>query len=542
MTEAGPARRRHLQAWVLLASVVGGALAVYLLGQDANWDLRNYHFYDGYAVWAGRLAVDIAPAQLQTYFNPTLDALVYLAFANLDPRLSGALLGAIHGLNLWLVFVIARAVLSDFGGRTPAWLALVCVVVAASGSAFRAEIGTVFHDLVGSLFVLGALALFLHANRVVGATRWSGRAAAAGLLFGIGLGLKYTLIFYLPGFVLALAVTPGVASRRWAIGNWLAGATIGFVLVAGWWLRVLGREFGNPIFPLYNTIFQSPFARLDNFGDHRFLPTSWAQALFYPLHFAREPLAVSELAFRDWRFAAIQLLVMVGAAVLAWHVLAGRRVAWPPTGRGPVAGPSARLFLVVFVLVSYVAWQWQFSIYRYAAALELVAPVIAVVLATWIWGQRRRSLAVVLGIFVVLLATTRPAVWGRVPWSGAFLEMEVPALPRPDRTVVLMTTFAPMSFVIAGFPPAVRFVRLESNFHHVEDQTRMGEQIRGLLRASDRDFYLLAPAGTLDAAADLLQPYGLRVESADAQPVPTNLDRSLVLTPVVRVTPAADDP
>jgi hypothetical protein len=48
-------------------------LASMLLGQDSNWDLRNYHLYNGYAVVNGRVGFDPAPAAFQTYSNPALD-------------------------------------------------------------------------------------------------------------------------------------------------------------------------------------------------------------------------------------------------------------------------------------------------------------------------------------------------------------------------------------------------------------------------------------------------------------------------------------
>ena len=47
------------------------------LGKDANWDLRNYHWYNAWSVLNGRLGFDLAPAQLQTYHNPLADLPFY---------------------------------------------------------------------------------------------------------------------------------------------------------------------------------------------------------------------------------------------------------------------------------------------------------------------------------------------------------------------------------------------------------------------------------------------------------------------------------
>ena len=42
-----------------LAPLCFGAFAAFVLQQDANWDLRNYHWYNPYAFLNGRWDVDI---------------------------------------------------------------------------------------------------------------------------------------------------------------------------------------------------------------------------------------------------------------------------------------------------------------------------------------------------------------------------------------------------------------------------------------------------------------------------------------------------
>src|SRR5262245_18527904 len=54
--------------WLLVLSTIcsANAIAAILLGKEMNWDLLNYHFYNGYALLHGRFALDLAPAQAQT--------------------------------------------------------------------------------------------------------------------------------------------------------------------------------------------------------------------------------------------------------------------------------------------------------------------------------------------------------------------------------------------------------------------------------------------------------------------------------------------
>jgi hypothetical protein len=60
-------------AFLVTCVAVSSAISI-ALGQDANWDLQNYHFYGPWALLEGRaFGWDIAAAQLQTYLNPLLD-------------------------------------------------------------------------------------------------------------------------------------------------------------------------------------------------------------------------------------------------------------------------------------------------------------------------------------------------------------------------------------------------------------------------------------------------------------------------------------
>src|SRR5690606_8703572 len=64
-------RRGRLLATLVMAVLC--ALLSLLRGQDANWDLRNYHLHNAWSWLHGRFALDLAPAQLQSYFIPLLD-------------------------------------------------------------------------------------------------------------------------------------------------------------------------------------------------------------------------------------------------------------------------------------------------------------------------------------------------------------------------------------------------------------------------------------------------------------------------------------
>ena len=79
-------------------------------GKDLNWDIFNYHFYNGWAAWTGHDWDNMAPAQLQSFLNPALDIPQYFMIAHLPAWCAGFIIGAFQGLGFSLVLAIVRSV------------------------------------------------------------------------------------------------------------------------------------------------------------------------------------------------------------------------------------------------------------------------------------------------------------------------------------------------------------------------------------------------------------------------------------------------
>src|SRR5258706_379359 len=117
---------------------IGFGLGAIILGQDSNWDLRNYHIYNPYAFLSNRFIRDFAPAQLQSYYNPLLHVPFFWMVTHLQPRVTGFLLGTLQGLNFCFLFAIARRMTarqaSDSSFLLPFSLALVGMLGAGNVS------------------------------------------------------------------------------------------------------------------------------------------------------------------------------------------------------------------------------------------------------------------------------------------------------------------------------------------------------------------------------------------------------------------------
>ncbi|MYM67547.1 DUF2029 domain-containing protein [Pseudoduganella sp. FT55W] len=440
----------------LLIPVLFGLVSL-AIGQDDNWDLRNYHVYNVHALLNGRIGFDLAPARFQTYFNPTIDLLYYGLNQALSPRGAGFLMGVLHGLNFVLLLAIARQLAGSAAGtRVPLLLALVCVL----GPGFRGELGNTMGDNLTALLVLGSLLVVL--MRWDALLEWGVKAMApalfAGLLMGLGVGLKLTNAPYAVALCLALLAVPLALGQRVGLAFMFGIGVLGGVAVTGgWWFVKMWQLFGNPLFPQFNNIFHSPWAIESGVIDTYFLPKTWLEYLQWPFIFAADSRRVTEVAHRlgMWPVAYVLLAVWGLLAVL-------RRV------RGTAASviPPRTAFFLLFFCLAYLVWMRTFSIYRYLIALELLAP-----LAIWLVWHRiiasapmaNRLAGATLG--VLLLCAVPTPQWGNAAWGARAYSAEVPPFEKPEQSVVFIALpEPPISWLTTMLPQQLKFIGVDIGF------------------------------------------------------------------------------
>jgi hypothetical protein len=499
-------------AAVVALLILGSGVASLLLGQDANTDLHRYRFYIGYAFVHGRLDVDLVPAALGTFLNPTLDAFHYLGIAHVPPRLFGFLLGALQGLNPALVFLLARRLL-DRGPASGA-LAVLVGVLAATGPTARSLLGTTMGDTTASVPFLLSLLVVLgdrgSPDERKGTLAWLG----AGFLAGASVGLKLTLGPYL--VVLGSLVVLMALRRRVRAGAALAffaGTVLGFAAFGGTWCWRMWVRFGNPFFPFANQIFRSPYLPAEAVRDPRWVASGPLDLLATPFSMALgDTSRLQEIPFRDARF----LLVLVAA--LGWLLLRclGKRTPLPPGQRNVLA----------FVLMGYGVWLAAFYYYRYASILEFLAPLVLVILVQALFPRAGRPLLFGAGAYLLLFSSV--GSWQRQDWSDRWWRVTLPAQADEADSLVLLTS--PLnSFLVPFFPEKTRFVGLEP-----VGSSRLDDLVTATLGSHKGTLMVLASAEERPAAESLSR-YTLTVTD-DCGVIRTGAGKK-VLCRVVRSTP-----
>ena len=431
-------------AAVVALLILGSGVGSLLLGQDANTDLHRYRFYIGYAFVHGRLDVDLVPAALGTFLNPTLDSLHYLGIAHLPPRLFGFLLGALQGLNPALVYLLARRIL-DRGPGSGA-LAVLVGILAATGPTAHSLLGTTMGDTTASIPFLLSLLVVLGDRGALderkGTLAWLG----AGFLAGASVGLKITMGPYVVALgALAVLMALGRQVRVGAALVFLAGTVLGFAAFGGAWCWRMWERFGNPVFPFANQIFRSPYLPAEAVRDPRWVASGPWDLLATPFSMALgETGRLQEIPFRDARFLLV-LVAAFGWLSLRWL---GKRTPLPAGQRNVLA----------FVLMAYGAWLAAFYYYRYASILEFLAPLVLVFLVQALFPRIGRPLLFVAGACLLLFSSV--GSWQRQDWSDRWWRVTLPAQADEADSLVLLTS--PLnSFLIPFFPEKTRFVGLE---------------------------------------------------------------------------------
>ncbi|HEV7599618.1 MAG TPA: hypothetical protein VGO49_05095 [Bradyrhizobium sp.] len=481
---------------ITLGSLLAGTIYTWVVGEDANWDWQNYHEYNVWAVLNGRYDTDALPAGFQTYFNPAVYFPVY-ALRHLLPAPYGLLIiGAVHGLNLSLVYVLSRVLLQN-SATTGAVAA--SILIAACGPMTLSEVGTSFSDILTALPIVAGFILILSAD---GSQRL--RYAAAGLLLGAAVGLKLTNVVFALGAAAAVLLSARPLLAMICLG---LGGAAGSLATGGAWSLMLWREMGNPIFPLFNGIFQSKELLPNNIMDMQFMPRGIWDALAYPFYWMLGDNRSSEYPFRDARFAVAVVLMLVGI---------GARFA----RRAAVFTRRDVQFFVIFA-VSCAAWLGLFSIQRYAIVLELLCGPLIVLLLSRIMtsapgtvlgdGWPMPANAVIVAVAAAIALWSQPGDWWRRPWSNPY-QPKISA--RLDQPATYFLLDKPIAYVAPQLSPRSRFYQIADIALPVMPDGRFDRRIRAGLNDP-------LPGGAWELHIrgkpfqhNLLQRYGLAIDDS----------------------------
>lgn len=515
----------NLVGCLFLMAVAGDASV--FLGQDANWDLRNYHWYNAYAFLEGRLGFDIAPAQLQTFHNPLLDVPYFWLATSFPefPAYAAFLQGTYYGLLVFFLIKCALLLLPPSVESKPAsfkltedgnslflaaylpvraLMILIAVIVGATGVAAVSQLGSTMNEIPVAALVMAGFYCLLVSIGTFSPARW---IILSGCLIGAAAGLKLTAATYGVGAAFAIGVIGYRQGwpKKWHVFFMLALLS-GFLVFQGYWMLKLYSDFGNPLFPYYNHIFASDWWEHAPLKTSQFLPRDIWQWLFYPFYWLKlNHYFVMDASFRDPRVAATFLALIVLVVKIRKQVKAS------------ASEKNMWWLLVIFMSVSYITWLALFSIYRYLIPVEAMSGLALVGAFRWL-DSRRITLLMFLSLGII--AGTIYPDWGHAAFARGVLAAEAP--PIPSNSVVMLMGDEPVSYVIPSFPKGVRFIGIGNNLIRPGMENGLQQQANKAIQEHRGDFFFIENAIADKAKNDgYLTYYNLR--RGDCTPLTTTL-------------------
>jgi hypothetical protein len=524
--------------FLLLASlVIGGFLSV-VLGQDANWDLKNYHLYNPWAYFQSRLSIDLFAAGTQSYFSPILDIPYYMLstqwFPN-QPRLVAFVMGLPYGFLIFMTVVLSRLVIAPFvlSPMRRFFLATVVTGFGVSGVATISQVGTTFNEVVLAAIIVNGLFFIIDAVRQSNSDKKStilcNYFILSGLLFGAAAGLKLTACIYAPGAAVAIFFVNGSMKQRLArVIIFSTAWCVSFFVFWGAWAVSLYKLTNNPFFPLLNSIFQSPWITSSGGLDLRFLPENFLEFAFYPFFWSvSNSMTVMEPSFSDPRFAlAYSLLIIFLLSYLPKLFIK------PQKNEPPVGSNMVLNCILIFFIISYVIWQSLFSILRYAVVLESILGVLMFSLLmkifyTWSIKKVFESSFLIISIaFLYSAFMTSYPNWGRVEFSDNVFDINTPKVPSNSLILLLGKPIAYLAPFLAVDNQGVEFIGIADNVLDRRDfllTRKVDEKINGW----SGDIFYVARKETI-SSSHILEKFSL-YPKGECSGISSNIDESAYL-------------
>mgnify|MGYP005968549997 CR=1 FL=1 len=333
------------------------------------FDFFNYHYYNVWAFFNNRANIDVVPAFINTFFSPFADIPMYwlINALNDNPVIFSTIMAAPYGFMLFIVYKTAALFFSpdDRDGRIKIIMVLLLCVCSTNTAS---QISTTTNDLTLSVFVLTAVYLLL---KDILCSRRQKTYPAAGFLLGAVSGLKLTFCPYAAAAGITLCLFyKQLKSPLKTIFLFSAAVTAGFLITYGYWGWTLWKNYQNPFFPFFNSVFHSPYWQGENYKDLRYFNKSTMVLFFYPFfmfcNLGSEIPLVSILNFSYLRYLTAYAAFICFSA----RFLKEKRKFPPALNRFS--------FLTVWLCLVYILWLLFYRVDRYLISFEALLSIILI--------------------------------------------------------------------------------------------------------------------------------------------------------------------
>jgi hypothetical protein len=356
------------QFWIVVALPLLFFYLIRLPFPDLSFDVLNYHIFHGERALRGPLLIpgDFFPTPAP--FNPTPDIVT-----GLYRHLFGYRLGTVVNCLalLWTGAILDR-ILRDWI-RSP-WLRSGAVFFVLATEQLLFQVNNYMVDLLALPLLLESMLVSVNASHENSLAR---RTIRLSLLLGAAVAFKLANLIYAVPIALVyifnlIAATSSLDRGRTfgRLSKIVVPAALAFALPLLPFTIFIYRMTGNPVFPLYNGLFKSPYWPQGILFDPRWGPYGVLEILGWPVVMLFHPSRLSEYAFYSGRLS-------IGFLVAAAVILPARR--------------NRRVRQIALItLAGALLWSASSGYIRYALFLELTSGILIIWIAIQAWNRSRK--------------------------------------------------------------------------------------------------------------------------------------------------------
>ena len=423
-------KRENLFCLSLLICV--GMIIGMLFKNEVLWDFAHYHYYNAFAFFNDRAGLDVVPASVNTFYNPIIEVPLYLyiKYFNDYPNVLYALQGIWCGLFLFTLYKICQLF---FVGTNKYIFTFLALVVSLTGQATFGQIGTSANEIPVAFFILWGLYILLKMIKWP-ETQKVKKFFVAGLIMGLGLGLKQTVVIYCVASGLTLMICfKYIMKPIKSILFFALGGLTGYLIINGYFMYKYWILYGNPFFPFMNGFFHSPYFFDFNYKNDLCVPFL-SEFFIFPFmwNFKANFIASLERPYHDFALTLYYVLPVIAFFVLLFK----RRL------KGVYFKQRLQSMVYIFVFVSILIWMALFSVGRYTVVIEAIGAIMLIDLFNYYDNKRHKLIFLCHVIFIATLICSVSLPYGHVQ---THIEMQKVRLP--ENTLVKLYGM-PTAFVI----------------------------------------------------------------------------------------------
>lgn len=398
------------------------------------------------------------------------------------------------------------------------------------GAAGLPSVGSTMNDSFISIFITSAFFLALKSLSLQSTKKQYVVICIAGLIAGVGTGLKLIVgIYNFAIFIALLFYQPPNVRHIIIMFLFCTFTLIGFALSLGHWMYKLYLLYENPLFPMFNKYIQSPY--MDSSGAMGIVFNKDGILGLITLPFkllVKDSGTVGELRVRDYHLFFVFVLSTITAIMFLIRKLTPNK----SDSHQSLIEDKYWGFCFAFFTFSYIAWGLSSAIYRYAIPLELLTGPLIVYCSIKIFNSLKIALIAALSVFLTISATLHKPNWGHTTFGEKYFEITFPAIE--DDSLIIMAGRKPMAYLVPFGNPTVRYISVFNNFRHYKKQDKLQIEMNELIQTHNNPIYIMLHKKQgrriLDKELkELLDFYALSINEENCQPILSNIDKNSII-------------